>query len=125
MEQNQIDQLMMMHGSKLSPEYIETIREHLEGIDYNQGVIACSGLKSPTTMLIISIFLGWLGMDRFMIGGVGFGAIKLVLWISGWFTCFITWIISIPWCIVDWFLIMGATRKYNTTKLMEKLAMMK
>lgn len=125
MEQNQIDQLLMMHGSKLSPEYIETIRGHLEGLDYNQAVIAFADLKSPTTMLIISIFLGWLGMDRFMLGEAGFGAIKLVLWISGWFLCFVTWIISIPWCIVDWFLIMGATRKKNTEKLMEKLAMIK
>lgn len=35
-------------------------------------------LKDPTTMLLISIFLGALGIDRFMLGQKGMGILKLL-----------------------------------------------
>lgn len=124
MEQKQVDQIMMMHSSKLAPEYIEAIRERLLELDNNQAMIAFSDVKDPTIMLVISIFLGGLGIDRFIIGDVALGAGKLVLWIAGWFLCFVTWIVSIPWWVVDLFLIMGATRKYNAQKVLERLAML-
>jgi len=45
-------------------------------------------LKEPTTMLIISILVGEFGIDRFMLGDVGMGILKLltfglcgILWI--------------------------------------------
>ena len=45
-------------------------------------------LKDPTTYLLISIFIGELGIDRFLLGDVGMGILKLltgglcgILWI--------------------------------------------
>ena len=45
-------------------------------------------LKEPTTYLLISIFIGQLGIDRFLLGDVGMGILKLltgglcgILWI--------------------------------------------
>ena len=35
-------------------------------------------LKSPTVILLISVFLGGLGIDRFMIGDIGIGILKLL-----------------------------------------------
>ena len=35
-------------------------------------------LKSPTVILFISVFLGGLGIDRFMIGDIGIGILKLL-----------------------------------------------
>lgn len=53
---------------------------------------ACE-LKDPTILLIISILLGGLGIDRFMLGDTGMGVLKLltggccgILTIIDWFT---------------------------------------
>lgn len=48
-------------------------------------------LKDPTMILIISIFLGALGVDRFLIGDIGLGVGKL-LTAGG---CGIWWLIDI------------------------------
>jgi TM2 domain-containing membrane protein YozV len=58
--------------------------------------------KNPTTALILGLFLGALGIDRFYIGHIGLGFGKL-LTLGG------LWV----WQIIDWFLIMGATRRRN------------
>ena len=57
-------------------------------------------------MLVISLFGGSLGIDRFMLGQVGLGIGKLL-------TCGGCGI----WSIVDWFLIMDATRQSTAQKL--------
>ena len=56
--------------------------------------------------LIISLFAGSLGIDRFFIGDTGLGIAKLIT--CGGFGI---------WTIVDWFLIMGAARDKNMQKL--------
>ena len=122
MEQKQVDQIMMMNHTKLAPEYIETIRQRLSEVEYNQGLMAFSDLRDPTIMLVLSILVGELGIDRFLIGDVGIGVGKLVLFVAGWFLCFIPWIVGIPWWIVDIFLIQNATRKYNAEKVMQALS---
>ena len=58
--------------------------------------------KNPQTLLIVSIFLGHFGVDRFMLGETGLGIAKLL-------TCGGLGI----WTIVDWFLIMGKTKESN------------
>ena len=121
MEQKQADQLIMIHSSKLAPEYIETIRERLVNVDYTQGAILFNDLKDPTLALILSIIVGELGIDRFYIGDVGLGVGKLLVFlIVGTITCFtLFWV----WWLVDLFLIMGATRKKNSEKIMMQLSM--
>ncbi len=58
--------------------------------------------KNPTTALLLSLFLGTLGVDRFYVGDTGLGIAKL-LTLGG------LWI----WALIDWFLIMGAARRKN------------
>jgi hypothetical protein len=62
--------------------------------------------KDPTTILIVSILAGQLGIDRFLIGDTGMGIGKLLT--CGGFGI---------WAIVDWFMIMDATREKNMAKL--------
>ena len=121
MEQKQADQLIMMHSSKLAPEYIETIRERLTDLDYSQAVVYFGNLKDPTLAIILSIIIGELGVDRFYIGDIGMGVGKLLVTvIVGTITCgTLFWI----WWLIDIFLIMGATRKKNSETLLQSLAM--
>ena len=64
-------------------------------------------LKDPTTLLLISIFLGTLGIDRFMLGDTGMGILKLL-------TCGCCGILT----IVDWFTISKRTKERNFNQLM-------
>jgi len=66
--------------------------------------------KDPTTSIIVSLLGGQLGIDRFMIGDTGMGIGKLL-------TCGGLGI----WAIIDWFLIMGATREKNMEKFQNSL----
>lgn len=68
--------------------------------------IQSADLKDPTTILIVSILAGGLGIDRFLVGDTGLGVAKLL-------TCGGLGI----WTIIDWFLIMDITRQKNMEKL--------
>ena len=64
---------------------------------------ACdSEAKDPVTIFVISLFLGGLGIDRFVLGQTVIGIIKL-LTLAG---CGLWW-------FIDLFLIMGATKDVN------------
>ncbi len=120
MEQKQADALVMLNNSKLAPEYIESIREQLLNYDYASASLIFGNLKDPTTVLIISVLFGGLGIDRFMIGDFVLGIGKLLFGIlTGIFTCgLLSWI----WWLIDIFLISSATRKYNSKKILEATA---
>ena len=64
-------------------------------------------LKDPTTLLLISIFLGSLGIDRFMLGDIGMGVLKLLtLGCCGILT------------IVDWFTVSKRAKEKNFSNVM-------
>ena len=65
-------------------------------------------LKSPTTVLLLSIFLGGLGVDRFVVGDVGLGIAKLLF---GWLTWFI-------WPFIDIFFSYRKAKEKNFDKIM-------
>ena len=79
------------------------VRERLIATDESKWVyVQTLQLKDPTISLIISILVGALGIDRFLIGDTGLGIAKLL-------TCGGLGI----WALVDWFLIMGRTKEKN------------
>lgn len=102
------DSYIAANASNLPAEAVPMIRQRLENLtESQQAYIFSAEMKSPTIALIFSIFLGYLGVDRFYIGHVGLGVAKLLL----------SWITLGIWPLVDWFLIMGATKKVNLEKL--------
>ena len=62
-------------------------------------------LKDPTLALLLSFFFGTFAVDRFYLGNIILGILKLIT-IGG---------LGI-WTIVDWFIIMKSTRKQNLDK---------
>lgn len=111
MEQQKVDMFIMSNGSNLPEQQIPFIREKLLALDDSKwNVLSTIQFKNPTTALIISIFLGQLGIDRFYLGHTGLGVGKLL-------TCGGIGV----WAIIDWFLIMGATKQLNYEKLQQYL----
>jgi len=103
MEVNKIDMFMASASGKLPSDKIYAVRSHLETLDDSRfGLLQSLPFKDPTMLLVISILVGSLGVDRMFIGQIGLGIVKLI-------TCGGLGI----WFIIDLFLIMGATKEYN------------
>ena len=107
MESQKVDMFMMMNSKFFESHQLMPIREKLIELDASKEMaLHTTQFKDPTTSLIISIVAGNLGIDRFYIGDTGLGIAKLLT--CGGFGI---------WAIVDWFLIMGATREKNMESL--------
>lgn len=107
MDAQKIDMFIMSNGKNLPEDKTMIIRQRLEDTDESKWpIISTIQFKSTTTALILSIFLGYLGIDRFYIGDTLKGVLKLIT--GG--ACGI-------WVIIDWFLISKATREKNYDKI--------
>jgi len=107
MDAQKVDMFIMANGKFFESHHVVQIREKLLTLDDTKWVmIQTLQFKDPTTSLIVSLLAGTLGIDRFMIGDTGMGVGKLLT--CGGFGI---------WAVVDWFLIMGATREKNLLKL--------
>jgi TM2 domain-containing membrane protein YozV len=103
MESQKVDMFMMTNAKFFEGHHLNAIRERLLSLDDSKwGLVQTMQFKDPTTSIIVSLLGGGLGIDRFMIGDTGMGVGKLL-------TCGGLGI----WTIIDWFLIMGATREKN------------
>ena len=113
---NFTDSFLSANTANFPSEQLPSLRQRLSQLDDSQAnqVIVATNIKNPTTALILSIFLGTLGVDRFYIGHVGLGVAKLLL----------AWLTFGIWTIVDWFLIINATKKANLVALNNALATM-
>lgn len=103
MDKQTIDLYLTTNAKYFEPTAIPMIRQKLEKADDNTYMTlqACE-LKDPTVMLIISIFLGSLGIDRFMLGDTGMGVLKLL---TGGCCGILT--------IIDWFGVSKKTKEKN------------
>jgi TM2 domain-containing membrane protein YozV len=109
MEQSKIDMFVATNKDFFPFAQMQIIKQKLESLpDEKANLLMATSFKNPTTMLIISIFLGGYGVDRFMLGDTGLGVAKLL-------TCGGCGI----WAIIDWFLIKDKTYEYNIKKFNE------
>lgn len=111
MEAQVVDMFIMANGKFFEGHHIPLIKEKLIQLDNTKSdIVQTLQFKDPTTSLIVSLLCGSLGIDRFMIGDTGLGVGKLLT--CGGFGI---------WAIIDWFIIMGATREKNMAKLQQVL----
>jgi len=105
-------QQYIMANAKFFPEdSINELKARLSKLSQNQfNAIQGIQLKDPMIMLLLSLFLGSSGIDRFLLKEIGLGIIKL-LTAGG---CGI-------WTIVDWFLVMNRTREFNYKLVFDSL----
>ena len=109
MESQKVDMFIMTNGKYFESHHVGLIREKLLNVDDSKwALIQTLQFKDPTIILIVSLLGGALGIDRFIIGDTGLGVGKLL-------TCGGLGV----WAIVDWFLIMKATREKNMAKLQQ------
>lgn len=79
MDAQKVDMFLMTNSSKLPASQMPFIRDRLLALDESKLIyLQTCDFKDPTTILIISVFLGSLGIDRFLIGDIGLGVGKLV-----------------------------------------------
>lgn len=111
MDSQKVDLFIMTNNKFFESYQVPHIRQKLLNADESKwDIIQTLQFKDPTTCLIISLLGGALGIDRFYIGDTGLGVAKLI-------TCGGLGI----WTIIDLFLIMGAAREKNITKLQQVL----
>lgn len=111
MDPQKVDMFIMSNGKFFESHQMSMIRERLLAMDDSKWpVLSTIQFKDPTTLLIISIIAGNLGIDRFMIGDTGLGIGKLLT--CGGFGI---------WAIIDWFMIQKATREKNLLKMQQFL----
>ncbi len=103
MDKERIDVYLVNNAKYFEATAIPILRQKLEKIDDTtyQSLQAVE-LKDPTILLIFSLFLGNFGIDRFMLGEIGMGILKLLT-----FGC--CGILT----IIDWFTIIKKTKQKN------------
>ena len=111
MDQNKVDMYVMTNQKYFPAEKIMYLKEKLAAMDESKfTMVSTVELKDPTTILLVSIFLGALGIDRFMLGDTGMGILKLL---TGGCCGILT--------IIDWFTVSKKTKELNLNNIMTVL----
>lgn len=109
MEKQKIEMFFMANQENFESSQLLMIKQELENIKDDK-FMSLQGVqfKKPMTVLLLSIFLGSYGVDRFMLGDTGLGVAKLL-------TCGGCGI----WAIIDWFSAQDRAKEYNYKKYIE------
>ena len=108
LDQGKVDMYFMTNAKYFPEEKALYLKEKLRTMDEEKfSLLSTITLKDPTTLLLVSIFLGTLGIDRFMLGDTGMGILKLL-------TAGCCGILT----LVDWFTISKITKEKNFNKVM-------
>lgn len=112
MEANKIDMYLAQNANMFPAQKIMLIKEALSKLDESKMMYVQSvQLKDPSTILILSILVGSLGVDRFILGDTGMGVLKLL-------TCGGVYV----WWIVDMISAQDRAKEYNYKQLMQTLS---
>ena len=113
-QNNRLKRFLVENRDNLPKNGFQEIQQMLSGLSDEQwDNIEYISFKSPSTLLIISIFLGYLGIDRFMLGDTTNGILKILLTIC----CGV----GLIWWLVDIFKVDKMTREHNYKLLKDTL----
>ena len=108
MNNDRANMFLSTHAKFFPEDRILFLRDKLNQMDDDRFLMLNAiDYKDPTMMLLVSILGGELGIDRFLLGDIGMGVLKLLT--GG--VCGILW-------IVDIIGIMRKTREHNFNKIM-------
>lgn len=108
MDASKVDMYIMANQKYLPAEKIVYVKDKLLRADEEKfNLLSTIEFKDPTTILLVSIFLGVLGIDRFMLGETGMGILKLL-------TGGVCGILA----IIDWFSVQKKAKEKNFNALM-------
>ena len=106
-----VQQYIMANANFFPEGSVNELGARLSKLSQNQfNAIQGIQLKDPMIMLLLSLFLGGWGVDRFLLKEIGLGVVKLL-------TCGGCGI----WTIIDWFLVMNKTREFNYKLVFDSL----
>ena len=112
MIQQQVDLFIASHQGMFPAAMMMQVYDMLSNAPEEKNIsLQCIDFKNPTTALLLSIFLGYLGIDRFYLGDIMQGVGKLITGCG----CGV-------WTVIDWFLIMDAARNKNFQLLSQALS---
>lgn len=104
-----INMFLLTNRRFLPSSKMNLIKEKLMRMDKSRmDNILSLDFKDPIITFMFSISLGVFGIDRFTIGSVGIGLLKLLTF----------WLLGLPW-FIDLFFIQNATKNKNYEKLLD------
>ena len=107
-----VQAFMMKNGECFDPMVAQEVQRQLSEADDSKAAYFMSlSLQNPTLILILAIFTGW---ERFFLGDVAMGILKLI-------TCYGCGI----WWIIDIFSAKSRTLAYNYQKFQQTLLICK
>ena len=110
-DRNKVDMYIMSNMKYFPSEKIMFLREKMYTMDEARfAMLSTVELKDPTMITIISVFLGSLGIDRFMLNDIGLGVLKLL---TGGCCGILT--------IIDWFTVQKKAKEVNFNNVMMML----
>lgn len=129
---NAVDTYLAMHRDQLPETELAALRTTMINCSDSQwNRIRFLDLKVPNNMLLISFFVGYWGIERFMLGKKGSGILKLFVFQlsfvgeiaciflflaeeNGWGVfCLLLFLAGVAWWLTDLCLIRGMTKQYN------------
>lgn len=110
MNQSSVNMFLAINSDKFPSNSLFLLQDMLAGVSpENEHRIMSATFKDPMTAFVLSIFLGFFSIDRFYLGQIGIGFLKLI--------CNILFLGL--WTLIDWFMIINVTRKSNMKLLHE------
>ncbi len=108
MTQDRVDMYVLSNQKYLPADKVVFLKQKLLAADEDKFQLASAvDFKDPMTIFLVSLFLGSLGIDRFMLGEAGMGILKLLTFgCCGVLTIF------------DWFTVQKKAKDYNYNQLM-------